>query len=62
MLANGTAGYFRFYDSSNTCHWQGSISLEDGDGDMELSNTVFELDGTFVMNQITISFLGFEIV
>ncbi len=62
MLASGTAGYFRFYDSSNVCHWQGSISDEAGSGDMKLSNILFEVDGIFVMNQFSISFGGFEVV
>src|SRR6185437_4134292 len=39
-LANGTAGYFRFKDSTGTtCHMQGTITATGGGGDATMDNT-----------------------
>lgn len=38
--AAGTAGHFRVVDSTKaTCHIQGSVSADDGTGDLKLVNT-----------------------
>lgn len=38
-VAGGTAGYFRFYDSTGTtCHDQGTLTASGGGGDMTLDN------------------------
>lgn len=39
-LATGTAGYFRFEDSTGTtCHMQGTITATGGGGDATMDNT-----------------------
>ena len=39
-LADGTAGYFRLVDSAGTtCHMQGDVSDDAGDGAMKIDNT-----------------------
>lgn len=35
----GTATYFRIYSSTNTCHWQGTVTVTGGGGDMTVDNT-----------------------
>ena len=38
-IANGTAGYYRFVDSTGaTCHEQGTITATGGGGDMTIDN------------------------
>ena len=38
--ASGVAGHFRVYDSAGAvCHYQGSVTLSGGGGDMTLDNT-----------------------
>lgn len=36
---SGTAGHFRIYDSSGTCHLQGDITVTGGGGDMTVGST-----------------------
>jgi hypothetical protein len=39
-VAQGTAGYYRIYDSTGTtCHLQGNITVTGSGGDMTLDNT-----------------------
>lgn len=38
--ATGTAAHFRIHDSTGTtCHFQGTVTLTAGGGDMEINNT-----------------------
>lgn len=35
----GTAAHFRIYSSTNTCHWQGTVTATGGGGDVTVDNT-----------------------
>lgn len=53
---SGTATHFRIYDSGlSTCHAQGSITLTDGDGDIEVETTLFQAGQPIVINSFTIN-------
>lgn len=34
----GTAGHFRIFSNGGTCHWQGTVTVTDGGGDIEIDN------------------------
>ena len=53
---NGTAGYFRMYDSTaTTCHVQGTCSASGGGGDMILSTTTVTAGQSFTINTFTLT-------
>lgn len=53
---DGTAGYFRIYDSTGTtCHMQGTITATSGGGDMEVDNTSFATGQEFNVTTFTIN-------
>lgn len=54
--AAGSAGHFRIYASDGvTCHWQGSITLTGGGGDMTLDNIVFEAGQVFTVTSFNVT-------
>jgi hypothetical protein len=54
--ATGTAGYFRFLDSSaTTCHIQGTVTLTGGGGDMTVDNTSFTAGQAFSVTSFTLT-------
>jgi hypothetical protein len=56
VIANGTAGYFRIKDSSDTtCHIQGTVTATGGGGDLTLDNAVLAIgqvltEASFTLN------------
>lgn len=55
-IANGTAGYFRIYDSTGTtCHMQGTITATGGGGDLTLDNTSIASAQVVTINTFTIT-------
>lgn len=53
--AAGTAGYFRMYDSSGTCHVQGTITAAGGGGDMIASSTSIGVGDTETVTTFTLN-------
>lgn len=53
--ASGTAGYFRIYDGSGTCHIQGTITASGGGGDMIASSVSLTLGDTETVTQFMLS-------
>jgi hypothetical protein len=57
--ANGTAGYFRIYDSTGTtCHMQGTVTATGGGGDMTVDNTSIATGQTVTVNSFTLTAPG----
>lgn len=53
-LANGTAGYFRIYDSAGAaCHIQGTCGI--GSGDLQLDNTSIATGQACTVNTFTLT-------
>lgn len=53
---NGTAGYFRIFDSAGTtCHLQGTVTATGGGGDMEVNNTTFASGQAFTVTTFTLT-------
>jgi len=58
MAANndGTAGYFRIWDSSGTtCHFQGTVTATGNGGDMELNTVTFATNDIFTVTTFTLT-------
>lgn len=54
--AAGTAGYFRIYDSTGTtCHFQGTVTLTGGGGDMTLDNTSIAVSQAVTVNTFNLT-------
>jgi hypothetical protein len=53
--ASGVAGYFRIYDSAQTCHVQGTITANGGGGDMTVDNTNFALGQDFKVTAFSLT-------
>lgn len=54
--ATGTAGYFRFLDSTGTtCHIQGTVTATGGGGDMTVDNTSFTAGQAFSVTSFTLT-------
>jgi hypothetical protein len=52
--ATGTAGHFEIMDSTGTiCHWQGTISMSGGGGDMILDNTSIAIGQTVTITSFS---------
>ena len=52
--ANGTATHFRIKDSGgSTCHWQGTVTVTGGGGDMEVDNTSIALGQQITVTTFT---------
>src|SRR4051812_48713571 len=46
--ASGTAGHFRIYASNGTtCHWQGTVTVTGGGGDLTVDNVTFTAGQAF---------------
>ena len=55
-LAAGTAGYFRIKDSTNTtCHFQGTVTLTGGGGDMTMDNTNIAIGQAITVNSFNLT-------
>jgi hypothetical protein len=53
-ITNGTAGYFRIYDSTaTTCHLQGTCGM--GSGDMQLDNSSIAMAQLVTVTNFTIN-------
>jgi hypothetical protein len=53
--AAGSAGHYRIYDSGGSCHFQGTISMTGGGGDMEVQNTNFAAGQNFVVTAFSLT-------
>jgi hypothetical protein len=51
----GTAAHFRIYSSTNTCHWQGTVTATGGGGDMTVDNTNIASGQTVNITSFTIT-------
>lgn len=53
---NGTAGYFRIYESTiTTCHMQGTVTGSGGGGDIELNNTSINVGQQVTITAFTLT-------
>ena len=56
---NGTADFFRLYDSTGTtCHMQGTVTVTGGGGDMTLDSVSFTAGQSFSINTFTLTAPG----
>lgn len=54
--ANGTATFFRIYDSGNsTCYVQGNVTATGGSGDMTLNTTYLTSGGNVTVTSFTVN-------
>ena len=57
--ATGTAGYFRIVnvdpDTGTTCHFQGSVTVTGGGGDMEVTSISFVAGQKFAVTEFTLT-------
>lgn len=54
--AAGVAGHFRIYASDGTtCHWQGSVTISGGGGDMTVDNTNFAVGQQFTVTAFAVT-------
>lgn len=53
--ASGVAGYFRIYDSSGTCHIQGTVTATGGGGDLQVDNVNFAVGQQFTVTSFTLT-------
>ena len=52
----GTVAHFRIYDSGGTtCHWQGSVTITGGGGDMEIDNTSVATGQSITVTALTLT-------
>lgn len=52
-VADGTAGWFRMYDSGKTKHKDGAITATSGGGEIEMDTTTVVTNGVVVINTAT---------
>lgn len=57
-VATGTAGYFRWLDSSNNVHIQGTVTATGGGGDLTMSSTSITATDTVAIASWTITAPG----
>ena len=51
--AAGSAGHYRIYAADGvTCHWQGTVSMAGGGGDMIVDNTNFAVGQDFIVTSL----------
>lgn len=54
--STGTVAHFRIYDSGGaTCHWQGSVTITGGGGDMEIDNTSVATGQSITVTALTLT-------
>lgn len=53
--ASGVAGHFRIYDSSGTCHIQGTVTATGGGGDLQVDNVNFAVGQQFTVTSFTLT-------
>lgn len=54
--ASGTATFFRIYASDGTtCHWQGTVSVTGGAGDLQVDNVSINAGQTVTITSFTIT-------
>jgi hypothetical protein len=53
--ATGTAGHFRIFSSTGTCHMQGTVTATGGGGDMTVDNTSFATGQSFSVTSFTLT-------
>lgn len=57
--AAGTAGHFRVYAADGTtAHWQGTVTLTGGGGDLQVDNTSFAAGQSFTISSFTLTAPG----
>lgn len=57
-IASGTAGYFRWLDSSNNVHIQGTVTATGGGGDMTMNSTAIAAGDTVAITSWTFTAPG----
>lgn len=55
--ASGTVGHFRFKQGA-TCHWQGTVTITGGGGDMTLDNNVVAITQQVTITALTLTMGG----